>query len=201
MSASDLGGALAELTDWVAGQLPVQMRPTNWASIDQLPLNANGKLDRQALCKLNVDAPVAAVETVYANPLERDIAAIWADVLGRDSLGLDDDFFAAGGDSILAVRLTTEVQRYLDDTVFLAALFEASTIATYSVWLAENHASAAAKCSGSDAARLTPGGAVVAAVEHVSVTGPVALSWPQQSLWFLQQLYPDTTNDRCRCPS
>ena len=194
-SNSDSNGTLADLNDWVAGQLPVQMRPTSWTSIDQLPLNANGKLDRQALLQLNVDAPAEteAVEKAYANPLERDIAAIWTDVLGRDNLSVDDDFFAAGGDSILAVRLTTEVQRYLDDTVFLAALFEASTIATYSVWLAANHESAAAKCLLSDADRVTTEGAVAAVVEQVSGNGPVALSWPQQSLWFLQQLYPDNT--------
>ena len=54
----------------------------------------------------------------------------------------DMDFFAAGGDSITAVQLTTEIQRYLDATVFLAGLFDAPTVRSYTAWLRAEHAEA-----------------------------------------------------------
>ena len=185
---------LDELHSWAATQLPPQMVPVRWEKIDQLPLNANGKLDRQALSQVAAIYPEKSnthrgdSDTEYADPLERDIAAIWCDVLGREAITRAEDFFDAGGDSIVAVRLTTEVQRYLDDTVFLAGLFDAPTVAAYTVWLKENHAEAVARRLSAAAPVIAPASGICPSADRV----PPILSWPQQSLWFLQQLYPQS---------
>ncbi|MDP6150531.1 MAG: amino acid adenylation domain-containing protein, partial [Gammaproteobacteria bacterium] len=170
--------------EWLAARLPAYMVPARWKTLEQLPLNASGKLDRTSLQNF-FEGNAQPAPVISAGSLERDIAAIWCKVLEHDALDRDEDFFAAGGDSILAVRLTTEVQRYLDDTVFLAALFDAPSIRLYAAWLQENHAEAVARSKG------------VSPVEHrpvaVAGRGPARLSYAQQSLWFLQQLYPDNT--------
>ncbi|MCP4001133.1 MAG: amino acid adenylation domain-containing protein [Gammaproteobacteria bacterium] len=180
-----------DIKSWLLDQLPVHMQPNSWVHLPSLPLNTSGKVDRQqlrALTKANDEVEMAAVET--ADPLQNDISAIWCDVLGHEQISHTEDFFDLGGDSILAVRLTTEVQRYLDDTVFLAALFDAPTIATYTQWLRDNHGEAVARqldsqqTAESDLSEL-----ITAGMRDVSAE----LSFPQQSLLFLQQLYPDST--------
>ena len=189
-SAEDSDG-LTGLRSWAATQLPAQMVPARWETIEHLPLNANGKLDRPALQQLSMQRSELALDggAPYTDPLERDIAAIWCDVLGLASIARSADFFDAGGDSILAVRLTTEVQRYLDDTVFLAALFDAPTVGAYAAWLSDNHAAAVAKRLAADPEIAVPASGIYRSKVH----GSAVLSWPQQSLWFLQQLYPDST--------
>jgi len=194
---------LNNLQNWLAGELPAHMVPARWESLDRLPLNANGKLDRRALSQLQPLGPGAAEEPLD-DALEQAVATVWCDVLGRASIGREEDFFTAGGDSILAVRLTTEVQRLLDTTVFLAALFDAPTVAGYAEWLRVHHAEATEQWLGaaatlSDTAPKTagsgtePGQMVSGAPLSAASTTPAPLSWPQQSLWFLNQLYPQNT--------
>jgi acyl carrier protein len=81
------------------------MRPSFLVRLDKFPLNANGKLDRKALA-----APdAAAYKKTYAAPrteAERLLCGEFSQLLGVENIGLDDDFFALGGDSILAMRLT-----------------------------------------------------------------------------------------------
>jgi amino acid adenylation domain-containing protein len=169
---------------WLAQRLPDYMVPGRWVPLAQLPLNRNGKLDREALQNLQHEIP-AVVSASAGSLLEKDIAAIWCDVLDQAALDIDADFFDAGGDSILAVRLTTEVQRYLDDTVFLAGLFDAPTIRSYAAWLQVHHAESVAHRGGNDGVADFP------TVPTSPAYAP--LSFAQQSLWFLQQLYPEHT--------
>jgi amino acid adenylation domain-containing protein len=185
-----------DVESWLLEQLPAHMQPNRWFRLPALPLNTSGKVDRQQLREFRqaVVADKEADATDNIDPLQADIAAIWCSVLGygqgRDQLGHTDNFFDMGGDSILAVRLTTEVQRYLDDTVFLAALFDAPTIETYTQRLRDNHGEAVAQRVASQ--RTAESGSlevITAGVRDVSAE----LSFPQQSLLFLQQLYPDNT--------
>ncbi len=135
------------LRDWLSQEIPAYMVPASIQPIDRLPLNTSAKLDRDKLRQLAAAAVArspAEVETAD-DSFEAAIAEIWHSVLGR-RMGRNEDFFSSGGDSILAVRLTTEIQRYLDDTIFLAALFDAPTIAEYAQWLRAYHAEAVARC-------------------------------------------------------
>ena len=178
-----------QLRAWAAERLPDYMQPSAWVSLPAMPLSANGKLDRSAL-----PAPGTA-SADYREPeseLQKQVAQLWADVLGRERVGLGENFFDIGGDSILAVRLTTEVQRWLDDTVFLAAVFNAPDVASFAAYLEEHHADAVARVAATEAEH---GEAKLAAVEP-EVSGSdaeVPLSFAQQSLWFLDRLYPGST--------
>jgi acyl carrier protein len=133
--------APADLRAWLARHLPEPLLPNAWMYLDALPLNPNGKLDRRAL-------PAPAGRTwgghggAPRTALESDIAAIWSEILGVSAVGVQDNFFDLGGDSITAVRLTTRLQQLLDDGVMLAAIFEAPTIAALARYLGERHRAA-----------------------------------------------------------
>jgi thioesterase domain-containing protein/acyl carrier protein len=103
------------------------MIPGAFVALPALPLGANGKVDPAAL-----PAPDPAAGRVsYIAPVtdaERVAADAWADVLGVERIGVDDDFFALGGHSMLAVRLMTLVRRRCGVEVPLSALFERPTV-------------------------------------------------------------------------
>lgn len=137
----------AELRRWLAAELPDYMLPSAFAwlpGLPGLPLNANGKLDRAALPDPGRPRP-AATAGAAGDPLQRDIAALWCEVLGIAEVGPDEDFFALGGDSIAAVQLTTGLQRLIDDAVLLEALFDAPTVTGLAGWLRREHAAAVAR--------------------------------------------------------
>ncbi|MEK6466880.1 amino acid adenylation domain-containing protein [Pseudonocardia alni] len=95
--------------DAVARVLPDYMVPTLWAVVDALPLTVNGKLDTAALPE---PAPVARrASRAPRTPLEERLCTIVADVLGLDTVGIDDDFFGLGGDSLGAIDIATTARR------------------------------------------------------------------------------------------
>jgi amino acid adenylation domain-containing protein len=103
--ADGVEAAPAELRAHLAASLPEHMIPAAFVSLPRLPLTTNGKLDRRAL-----PAPAAAEDggepyVAPRTPTEEVLAAVWAEVLGRERVGIDDSFFAIGGDSILSVRV------------------------------------------------------------------------------------------------
>ncbi|WP_394827252.1 amino acid adenylation domain-containing protein [Pendulispora albinea] len=94
-----------DLRAWVAECLPAYMVPARILVLDRLPLSPNGKVDRRAL-----PAPdaMAAAQRPYAPPrteAERILAEVWAALLGRERIGIDDDFFELGGDSIVTLQV------------------------------------------------------------------------------------------------
>src|SRR5204862_1300382 len=111
------------------------MIPAAFVLLDQLPLNANGKIDRQAL---EATIPTAhAVDgkagptTPAARPLtqtERTLGAIWAELLKVDSVGLNDDFFDLGGHSLLAISVVSRVRDAFEVDLPLRNLFERPTL-------------------------------------------------------------------------
>ncbi|WP_263264167.1 non-ribosomal peptide synthase/polyketide synthase [Pseudomonas sp. RIT-PI-S] len=98
---------LAALKGRLAAQLPDYMVPAQWTLLASLPLNANGKLDRRAL-----PAPVAAASEgrAPATALEAELAEVWAAVLNVPSIGVDDNFFERGGDSILSIQMVSRAR-------------------------------------------------------------------------------------------
>ncbi|MEQ1965382.1 amino acid adenylation domain-containing protein, partial [Xenorhabdus khoisanae] len=107
--------------------LPDYMLPASFTRIASVPLTLNGKLDRRALPEPtweNRDNYVAP-----RNALETQLCTIWQEVLGLERVGIEDNFFRIGGNSLTAIKLTAAIRRTLAMEVLLAQLFELKTIA------------------------------------------------------------------------
>ncbi|ONI84921.1 hypothetical protein ALI22I_31135 [Saccharothrix sp. ALI-22-I] len=104
----------SELRDHTARVLPDHMVPAAFVALDSLPLTANGKLDRVALPAPERDAVTSSDYVAPRTETEEAIAAIWADVLGVDQVGVADSFFALGGDSIRGLHITARTKAAFD---------------------------------------------------------------------------------------
>jgi len=111
-------------------RLPEYMLPAAFVVLDKLPLSANGKVDRAALPPPGGARPGARRELVPPRtPEEKVLAAIWAQVLGVERVGVEDSFFEIGGDSLLAIQLISRVRDALRVELPMRELFNAMTVA------------------------------------------------------------------------
>jgi len=123
---TESGEPLVEPRVRLAEQLPSYMMPSVFARLDAMPTLSNGKIDRRALARLPLQPEVPGPASAPLTPAERQVAEIWARVLGVpvESIGLDSDFFGLGGHSLLvtAVRgaLARELGRTAPEEVFFA---------------------------------------------------------------------------------
>ncbi|MCH9647872.1 MAG: amino acid adenylation domain-containing protein [Deltaproteobacteria bacterium] len=92
----------AELRQFLADRLPKAFIPSHFLFLEAFPLKANGKVDHDALPKPQGEKVEARVSP--SSEIERRLAAIWADLLGRESIGVEENFFEIGGDSILSIQ-------------------------------------------------------------------------------------------------
>ncbi|WP_338868507.1 amino acid adenylation domain-containing protein [Myxococcus stipitatus] len=121
---------VSALRDFVRARLPDYMVPALFLRMDAFPLTPNGKVDRRALPVPDVglravDDPLVAPRT----ETEATLLAIWREVLGLESLGVMDDFFAVGGHSLLATRILSRANAVFEVDLPLRALFEYTTVA------------------------------------------------------------------------
>ncbi|MGW0286107.1 amino acid adenylation domain-containing protein [Streptomyces sp. NPDC003236] len=122
----DAAGRVDDLRRFMADRLPDYMVPAAFVVLDRLPLMPNGKLDKAAL-----PSPVIT-GNAYRAPRtveEEVLAGVFAEVLGVDRVGIDDDFFALGGHSLRATRLIGRIRGALGVEVPLRAVFESPTVA------------------------------------------------------------------------
>ncbi|SMD26148.1 non-ribosomal peptide synthase domain TIGR01720/amino acid adenylation domain-containing protein [Kibdelosporangium aridum] len=155
-----------DLRDWVAEVLPEYMVPSAFVVLREFPLSPNGKLDRSAL-----PAPVVEAGPSYApprTPVESALARIWAEVLGIDQVGIEDDFGLLGGDSILSSRVLARVRTDLGVELPARAVFDARTIAGL--------------------AALIPAATTAAPIERVARGHVYPLSPAQHRLWIQDEL-------------
>ncbi|WP_157114423.1 non-ribosomal peptide synthetase, partial [Nocardia gamkensis] len=155
----------------VAEFLTGYMVPDAIVVLDVLPLTPNGKLDRRALPAPQVDSAVAF--RAPGSPVEQAVAEVFAGLLGASEVGLDDDFFALGGNSLLATRVVARINEALDANVVVRELFEAPTVAAL-------------------AARVVPGagGGTRPRLTRTERDQPIPLSLAQQRMWVLNQFDP-----------
>ncbi|MGW2332217.1 non-ribosomal peptide synthetase, partial [Streptomyces sp. NPDC001700] len=115
----------ARLRDHLAQSLPAYMVPSLFVELDALPLTANGKLDRKALP--DPEFPATGTGRAPRTPQEEVLAALFADILGLEQVGIDDSFFDLGGDSIRSLQLVSQAIR--DGVVFTVKdVFEQRTV-------------------------------------------------------------------------
>ncbi|GAB4065062.1 amino acid adenylation domain-containing protein [Ancylobacter sonchi] len=124
-------GAMPEpeaMREALKATLPGHMLPVAILVLEDLPLSANGKLDRSAL-PLPDRAAAGIGGRAPAEGLETRLAAIFADVLGREAVGAEEDFFAIGGHSLLAMRLAARIRRDLKRQVSVGQIVVMPTVA------------------------------------------------------------------------
>jgi len=109
------------------GHLPEYMVPSAYVQMDELPLNANGKLDRKRLLALALKlAPRRFQEA--RDSLEASLQKIWSEVLGKESISVSDNFFDIGGHSIKAVQLSAQISRAFQKEIPVRLIFDKPTI-------------------------------------------------------------------------
>ncbi|TDE37719.1 non-ribosomal peptide synthetase, partial [Nonomuraea mesophila] len=151
--------------------LPSYMVPSAFVVLEALPLTATGKLDRAAL-----PAPAYGPAGSSGGPrdeVERRLCDLFADVLRVPDVGVDDDFFAMGGDSLTVARLLSRIHAELGVEVGVRALFEGPTVAAVAALVP---AARPAPPPAADPAGGAPAG------------GELPLSFAQRRLWFLDQI-------------
>jgi amino acid adenylation domain-containing protein len=178
--ASPAGGQGIEaegLRAWMGERLPEFMVPSAVVTLAALPLTPNGKVDRRALPPPAASAgPRAAEAEPPRSPLEELVAGLWAELLGCERVGLHDDFFAAGGHSLLAVRLLARLRDATGMDVPLRALFAHPTVAALTAEVE--------RClRAQDAPPLPP-------IEPAAIAGETPASAAQERLWLFHQLDP-----------
>ncbi len=158
------------LREHLAAHLPEYMVPAAIVALDTLPLTPNGKLDRDALPLPNFNTDDIAPRNIE----EAQIAELFDEILGIERCGIDDSFFDLGGHSLSATRLISRLRKVFGLKLELDDIFDTPTIAGLAARLPHAPQSTAAPISITKAPRDVP----------------LALSFAQQRLWFLDQLQP-----------
>ncbi len=118
-----------DLKNFLSKTLPSYMVPAYFVTLARFPLSSTGKIDGAALPDPRDTALTPGAQREARNPLEQKLLALWRDILGRHALSIDDDFFEAGGTSILVVKLTAAVNEQLGLNVAARQVFLHPTVA------------------------------------------------------------------------
>jgi len=126
----------AELRAHLGSKLPDYMIPSAFVLLEALPLTSSGKVNSQAL-PLPTYAQLATGKDFVAprTDVEKQLAAIWAEVLKRDTVGVNDNFFAIGGHSLLATQVISRVRKHFQVEMPLRTMFESPTVASLAAYL------------------------------------------------------------------
>ena len=172
-SALGDGADLAAMTrEFAAQRLPEYMVPSAVVVLDELPLTVTGKVDRRALPAPDY-APAGAGGRGPATVREEIICGVFAELLGLDQVGAEDDFFDLGGHSLLAMRLLARIRSVLDAELGIRELFDAPTPAAIARGLHDSGGGAAGR----------------PALQPPAVRPDVlVLSFAQVRMWFLNQI-------------
>ncbi|RSM52222.1 non-ribosomal peptide synthetase [Amycolatopsis sp. WAC 01376] len=167
---------VGELRRFLAGSLPDYLVPSAFVRLDRLPLTRHGKLDQAALPTPDFSAARAR----YVAPrddVERLVTGVWADVLGVERIGIEDNFFDLGGDSILGIRVLSRLRAALGAEVPARLLFSAPT--------PERLAAVLPGPAGCEVA--------IPVLDRTNGALTAPLSFAQQRLWFLDEFEPGST--------
>ncbi|HHL32654.1 MAG TPA: non-ribosomal peptide synthetase, partial [Oceanospirillales bacterium] len=171
-SAKDDNTINAELVEQLQQQLPAYMIPGVFVRLQELPLNANGKIDRKALPVPDVIAAKSAY-TAPANATEKKLAAIWAQLLNRPvaSISAKANFFELGGHSLLSIKLLAEIRHQFSVELSIRVVFETPQLAQLAKKINANNVVTRPKIQ---AQQRNSGGQLT--------------SYAQQRIWFIDQM-------------
>ena len=164
--------SVRSLRSWLSRTLPDYMLPSQVSSLDALPLTLNGKVDRQALAR--VESVSISGGTPYVAPrteLERELVAIWRAVLHHDRVGIHDSFFDLGGNSLSALSVVADIRSRL-------------CLEAPQRWLFEHPSVEGLACQIASASQRT---VVAAPLPRANRQQPLPMSFGQQRMWLLQQ--------------
>ena len=128
-----------ELRSHLSKQLPDYMVPTGLVQIERMPLTVNGKLDRKALLAIEYNLTDSKEYKAPKNELEQQLLSIWEKLLGNNNIGVQDDFFRVGGDSIKSIQLSSRVRSELGKELSVKDVFEHRTIERMLAHVLSNH--------------------------------------------------------------
>ncbi|MGH3799699.1 MAG: amino acid adenylation domain-containing protein, partial [Pseudonocardiaceae bacterium] len=166
--------ASVELRTFLADRLPAHLVPSAVVILAALPLSPSGKVDRTALpAPDRASAGLPAEPVGPRTPTEQVLTRLVSELLGVVEVGVDDDFFRLGGQSLLASMLAARVRCELGRELPLLRVYQAPTVAAMAVLLDS-----------------LPGGQELPPIVPVGREEPLPLSFPQERVWFLEQLAP-----------
>lgn len=128
-----------KISEFLKDNVPSYMVPTSFVVLDDMPLTANGKINRKALPKFNFEKAEDS-EKIFKNPEseeEKAIANIWCDVFNLEKVSIDDNYFELGGDSLTATKMTGLLRDALNVEVPLTKIFENNTIEKIAKYVCE----------------------------------------------------------------
>src|SRR6185503_18717913 len=134
------GFEVKELKEFLKQRLPDYMIPTVFVELPSLPLTQNGKVDHARLPEATFDTGVDSEREL--TPLEKMIADVWSEVLGREVVGVRANFFEIGGDSIKAAIIVNRLQHHLNRIIHVVTIFDAPTVEQYAAYLEKEYADA-----------------------------------------------------------
>src|SRR6185369_7941812 len=162
-----------ELKEYLRERLPEYMQVQWVVAVAELPLTANGKVDRRALQELAVESAGGGELVLARTPVEEILSGIWAEVLGCETVSVYDSFLELGGHSLLATQVISRIRDVFGQELTLRTLLENPTVA-----------SLARTIEGGQSGPKTP------PIVRIESTGRAPASFAQQSLWLLHQLEP-----------
>lgn len=116
------------LREYFKEKLPEYMIPNSIVLLDKMPLNENGKIDIKALPQPDIEQQIAKNHVAPTTAFEKDIAAIWQEVLKLEKVGIHDNFFDLGGHSLLIVQLHSQICQKLNCEIAMVELFQYPTV-------------------------------------------------------------------------
>ncbi|HEY6331493.1 MAG TPA: amino acid adenylation domain-containing protein, partial [Blastocatellia bacterium] len=166
-----------ELREFLSKSLPEYMVPSEFVRLDEMPVVIAGKIDRRGLPAVHrvSEGGEAGGSAISGN--EEFMSSLWAEVLDRETIGVEENFFELGGHSLLAMRLISRVRDVFRADIPLRELFEAPTVREFTRALERFIA-------GNEGWQMPP------AITRSAGDGDWPMSFAQQRMWFLQKLAP-----------
>ncbi len=174
--------SISQVRDFLQNRLPAFALPSSYQVLTKLPVTANGKIDYDAL-----ELAANKQETAFvapSSPTEEIVAGIWNSILGREVVGVEENFFSLGGHSLLAAKVITRMNRVFKIDIPIKAIFDEPTVSALARGIDGNKWGGK---GGSSVPHLTTRS------QKSASTLRAETSFPQQRLLFLELLDPQTS--------